>query len=457
VGVGVSSSRIWKRGVALAAFWMIAAGILVIYARRPVNDYKVYIASGEAVLQRKDIYQAPLPLLNTGPPFFSLFCVGPALLDRVSPTFGRAVWIGVNLAVLLLLLDLCSRLVHGRTLRLASAPLLVPLILTLPYLFPNFLYLQVNLIVFALTLAGLKLQEEGKELRGGLLVGAGAALKVMPILFVPYLFYRRRWIAGSAALAAAALLTLSPGLVLGWDLLGSDLRYWWTLISNNPVWDAGFRNQSVLAMWDRVLGHRLVPIVSPGVIYLEMSHSPAVRTAWQATVGITGFLMLLAFRGRPQRGSVGSVLEWSAIFVISAIFGPVGWRHYLVVLLLPNVLLYAIARSALDRRAQRVATAILWGCFLVSVSSAHQLGHSLSARLGMASNLTLAALAMIAGLLWLRRWTPDVPSPAPLAPLPETGETAERSLWGELKRLVVGDRAESGKPKAPIQPHYESS
>src|SRR5262249_28872702 len=160
--------------------------------------------------------------------------------------------------------------------------------------------------------------------------------KVMPILFVPYLFYRRRWVAASCALAATALFTLSPCLVMGWDRYWTDLQHWWGMVQNNPCWDAGQRNQSVLAMWDRFLGHGCIPLLSPGTIYLEMSRAPGVRIAWIATVAVTGLLMLLAFRGRPQRGSIGSVLEWSVIFVVSAIIGPVGWKHYLVVLLLPN-------------------------------------------------------------------------------------------------------------------------
>ncbi|HLY11542.1 MAG TPA: glycosyltransferase family 87 protein [Planctomycetota bacterium] len=410
----------WKRGLTLGAMALVAGATVLVYARRPGSDFHVYVASGEAVLQGKDIYRAPLPAVNTGPPFFSLFCVVPALLDRVSPVFSRGAWTLLNGVALVLILHLSSRLIHGRRLPIASAPVLLPLLLTLPYLLYHFQYHQVNLIVFALTLGGMTLQEEGKESLGGVLVGAGAALKVMPILFVPYLVYRRRWVAALSALAAAVVLTLSPSLLMGWDRFSDSFRYWLTILPHNPLWDAGDRNQSVLAMWDRYLGHGCIPLVSPGVVTLEMSGAPIVRMAWMATVVITGLFMLLAFRGPLRRGSMGAVAEWSALFVVSAIFGPVAWKHYLVVLILPNMLLYQLWRSHPDGGTRRIAGAFLWGCFLLCLSSTRNLlPGAWCMRVGMASNLTLAALTMGAGLLWLRRRlssgerSEETPSPQP--------------------------------------------
>jgi hypothetical protein len=234
-------------------------------------------------------------------------------------------------------------------------------------------------------------------------VGFASALKVMPILFVPYLLYRRRWVAGFVSLAATAAFTLSPALLTGWDRYGADIRHWWTLLPQNPCWDAGQRNQSVLAMWDRILGHGLLPIVSPGTTYLPMSGAPAVRFAWCATILVTGLFMVLAFRKRPERGGLSAVAEWSAIFVTAAIFGPVGWKHYLIVLLLPNLLLYRLWRDDGDRGIRRLAAAVLWGSFVIAASSTHTVfGNAWCLRLGMASNLTVAALLMLGGLLWLR-------------------------------------------------------
>lgn len=385
---------------------LIAGVLFLTYASRPGSDFKIYAASGEALLQGRDIYAPPLEVTNTGPPFFSLFCVGPALLERVSPKFARGAWTLVNLLALLLCLNRCAHLVYRQGLPLSSRRVLIPLLLTLPYVFYHLLYHQVNLIVFALTLGGLSLQEDRKDSPGGILLGAACALKVMPVLFIPYLVYRRRWSAAAWAFAAAAVFTLSPAIVLGWDRFWPDFRHWWSLLPHNPVWDAGQRNQSVLAMWDRILGHGLIPFVSPGANLLEMSGARSVRVAWMATVGLTGLAMLWSFRKQPPRGSVGVLLEWSTLLIVSSIFGPVSWKHYLVVLLLPNMLLHALGNARTDQAVRRVSLALLWGCFLVSISTSRLFwGSNWCLRLGMASTTTLAMLTMLGGLLWLRSRT----------------------------------------------------
>ena len=144
--------------------------------------------------------------------------------------------------------------------------------------------------------------------------------------------------------------------------------------------------------------------------HLEMSGAPGVRVAWVATVAVLALLFLFAWRKAPERGSLDVVVEWSAIFVASIILGPVSWRHYFVVLLLPNLLLYRLWREHGDADLRRAAGMLLGVCFLLCVVSARfPFGEAWCIQLGMASHLTLAALAMIAGLLWLRH------QPVPLA------------------------------------------
>jgi hypothetical protein len=87
-------------------------------------------------------------------------------------------------------------------------------------------------------------------------------------------------------------------------------------------------------------------------------------------------------------------LEWSVVFIASAIFGPVGWAHYLVVMLLPNALLFAAWRyGPLAPRAHRVVGGVLLASLLFTIPLPH-------GRLDTMPLITWAALLMIAGLLW---------------------------------------------------------
>lgn len=406
------SGQKWKNRIRLAAIFLLAAVIFVAYAKRR-GDLKGYVAAGAAVLSGADIYADVDPGLNTWPPFFSLVCVPLALTDRISPRLTAGLWMIVDYVLLWFVLSLVTRLVYGRKLTfqaqdsgmpLASAPVLVPLLLTFPYLLYHMLYHQVNLLIFLLALGGLVLQANERPLSGGIALGAAVAMKVMPIAFIPYLAYRRRWRSAAYAAAAAAAFSLSPILVFGWR------RFWhyadsWLQICAHNNWGAGNANQSLYAMWDRILGHGLVPFVMRGPYELPMSHEPRVTLAWMLTLAVTTLVVLFMFRGVPTAVSTCALAEWSVVFLIAAVFGPVAWKHYLIVLLLPNALLFAAWRSRdLDSRTRRIAGAILLICFLLSVSASRDLvGKSLADRLQSGSVVTDAALIMFAGLLWFRR------------------------------------------------------
>src|SRR5271169_2013041 len=128
------SPPLWKRRLVLSLLLVLAIALFFSYARRP-GDFIGYSVTGNAVLSGVDIYKDTPPDLNNWPPFFSLLCVPLALMDHLSPHLARGIWIVLNYAVLLAILDMVSRLVYGRrltlsganaTVSLASSAILVP-------------------------------------------------------------------------------------------------------------------------------------------------------------------------------------------------------------------------------------------------------------------------------------------------------------------------------------------
>ncbi len=93
---------------------------------------------------------------------------------------------------------------------------------------------------------------------------------------------------------------------------------------------------------------------------------------------------------------------------MAALFGPVSWKAYLVVLLLPNTLLFAVWRSpGIDAALRRSAGAVLLASFLIGGLTAHGVvGRAIAERLEMTSVVTVGALVLLAGLLWLARRLP---------------------------------------------------
>ena len=398
--------RHW-RTVALVVAALVGAASWI----RRAGDFAGYVTVGRLVLDGGHIYADAPPGLNTWPPFFSLFCVPLALLAAPTPYLARGCWMLLNFALLLLVLRILARLVYGRDMSLRAASgdlhptapeLLVPLVLSSRYVLGNFEHQQVNILTFALALGGLYLHANRRELLGGVCLGSAAALKVMAVLFIPYLMYRRQWRTALSAAATASALSLSPLLVFGptrfWDYVGA----WRAAVEAG--WGVGKMNQSVYAMLDRWIGHGMVPFAVTGANGISASGDPRVVVGVALLAAIVALAGLAIFRDGHRRGSWPDLAEWSVVFICSAIFGPVSWKAYLAVVLLPNTLLFAAWRSSeLAATTRRGAGLVLLTAFVLGgLTTPGLVGKVAAGKLEMTSVVTLAALVLCAGSLWFR-------------------------------------------------------
>jgi hypothetical protein len=404
--------------------WLLLAaviGLTIAYQHRS-GDLAGYVQVGDLVLSGRHPYRDAAPGISTWPPFFWIIAVPLALASRLSAGATRVGWLAVNWLALYAVLALSVRLVHNRRLAfsgdgsdgrvpLASAIVLVPLLLTLRYVLSNFEHLQINVLWLAIVLGGLALVARGRQTWGAVAIGAAAALKVMPALFIPYFLWRRQLRAALLTAAWAALFTLSPVAVFGWSRYVDYLRAWRQAVEAG--WGVGRMNQSVYAMLDRLIGHRLVPFAAAGVNDLPASGVSAVWLAFLATLAAVAVLAAWTMRGPLSAGTVDRrpLAEWSAVLLVAALFGTVCWKAYLVVALLPNMLLVAAWRDAGESPAvRRRLGALVLAAFALGIVAADVLvGRAVAARAEMASVEAWAGLLLLGTLFWYR-WRLDQPS-----------------------------------------------
>jgi hypothetical protein len=213
-------------------------------------------------------------------------------------------------------------------------------------------------------------------------------------------------------------------------------------------------------MWDRLLGHGLWPLAAPGVDDLPGSGTPFPLVAVLVSAGLVAAGVLLAWRGQPRPDGWAALAEWSAIFLIGAVFGPVAWKSYLIVALLPNTLLFAACLSPrLDARTRAGAAVALAVAFLLGALPMPGLvGEALAERLEMSSAVTLAALVLLAGVLWLRARLSVASAPAvsrPACPAGSRGRGLSSSLGPDHAPVVFhSERRPTGQrpPRAEGRP-----
>jgi alpha-1,2-mannosyltransferase len=195
-------------------------------------------------------------------------------------------------------------------------------------------------------------QPDARRLKGTG-VGVAAGIKLVPLIFIPYLL-----LAGRIRQAVTAAVAFAVTAVTGWVFLpGTFSGYWLSGYFVHPHgigMITGIRNQSVNAI----------------LIQLAGSVSGA-RPAWiavSAVVGVAGILAaaVLHRSGQPVAG-------WATCALTGLLISPVSWDHHWVWLLpLAAVLTgWAVRSRGAAARAWWAATAILGLLFAAYPNAVH--------------------------------------------------------------------------------------
>ncbi|MEK7476335.1 MAG: glycosyltransferase family 87 protein [Candidatus Coatesbacteria bacterium] len=400
-------NRRWTQWIILSVGLVLVLTAARSWVRRE-GDFQLYVGLGETVLRGGHIYRDLGEGGNTWPPFYALWCAPVALAARLGPRVVRTGWVALNLVFLFLIMRMLARSVYGKALglmprrgafSLASPEMLLPLLLTAVFLNDDLNYLQVNLVILACVTAGICRLAEGREVAGGAWLGFAAALKVLPGLFIPYLFWRGRWRAGIAASVVAGVCSLSPALVFGWRRFLDFVADWpraahWGWGMNGP-------NQSLLAMSERFAGQgRWLGAAALPRGYLGASGDPAVLVVWGLVVAAAVVAMAVVIRPRGAWNRETALIECSAVLTASILLGPLSWYHYFVALVVPLTVL----GDALCRRAPWVL--VILAC-LVFPSSSGLVRYPLSTVWLNLSAVTFAGLLVLAACLWSRGSSPS--------------------------------------------------
>jgi alpha-1,2-mannosyltransferase len=301
----IASVRGWLWPAVSGAFAFL--GVTVLAAVHQQVDLSTYLLGG-AHAAGNDLFTVTLPKDGLGftyPPFsallFSPFAHTPVRAAEV-------VFSWANLATVCALVAACLRAVcdqlDRRTIMWWALVLLVPVVMFDP-LRQTFLLGQVNIFLALIVVADMTLD---LPIPRGILVGLAAAIKVTPLILIPYLFLTRQGRAGMRAVASfavAALLALAVNASTSWA--------YWTHYIHDPQ-RAGMLswigNQGVLGALERMVGHT---VTTPTTFVIVLS------------VGAVG---LVVAAGAYRRSS--PVLGFLVVEATESLANPVSWSHHFI-------------------------------------------------------------------------------------------------------------------------------
>lgn len=254
----------------------------------------------------------PMHLLTwMGMPFYAVLM---ALVTRTGPEFATArVFMAINLSLWLVLLAMVwPRLRANASPRwwwttLIAAGLFAPVVSTI-------FWLQINLLVFCLALAGSFLIGRHDRL-AGVLIGISLAIKPIVILLPLALLLRRRSRkAGAWSLATAAAATVAGFVFFAWRAQDASVINPWAYLADFMS-KSRFSNAACI-----------VENYSPVATLCRFGLPPATATSAIIGVMVVGLGWLL-LRDLPET-QLGEWEVFAAACFLSILIGPIDWAHY---------------------------------------------------------------------------------------------------------------------------------
>lgn len=232
----------------------------------------------------------------------------------------------------------------------------------------------------------------GRSIVCGMWLGLATSYKVMPLLFLPLLVWKRQWRAAAYMVSFIVIWNLIPALYLGWNKTIQVHKQWLAQVrqsmsnddpSENGIEPPNPRNINLTAALARFVqtypkGHPLHLEHPAFVQFGNLEPRTAGLVVKALLLSLAGILAWKMRRGwGPDQGQADIATDWAAVCVLSALLSPLCWKQHLVVLL-PAVFLTwrAILSDPRGSRRQIVGLAIIG--FVAIGLKRGVLGHDLS-------------------------------------------------------------------------------
>ena len=303
-------------------------------------------------------------------------------LMSLPPVAGALCWFVVKAALTGISVWLCFEIIRPPACPLASWIQVAILICSLRPILSDLHHGNNNLVILFLIVATLQAWRKGYDVLAGLILALAICYKVTPLLFVPYLAYKRSWRAvGATVLGMGVFLLIVPSLVLGPQFNGECLGMWWhrmlsPYLTKGLVGDQEM-NQSMVGVLTRL---STAPRGMEGPYARKLmglnlvDWSPQVVGGLVKTLSLVLVGLLAVFsRTKTDRRTDPRLLGEFSLVVLTMLFvSERSWKHHYVTLLLPyTYLMYelGIAREVTRRARLAISVAISTSVLLMATTS----------------------------------------------------------------------------------------
>lgn len=200
------------------------------------GDFKVFLEAGKLISQGENPYNKWLFVskdyycLYFYSPLWALILVPFSYLPSFIP---NAIWLFLNVWFLYRIWKLLRH--HFENLSFTNKQinwiLILSLIMSLRFILYNFEMIQMTIFLLWGILESLNLISKKKLIWGTLLLAFVINVKIMPLVILPYLLYRKEFRSFIYCIVFSLVFLLLPTVFVGWSTNNLLLSEWWTVIN----------------------------------------------------------------------------------------------------------------------------------------------------------------------------------------------------------------------------------
>lgn len=395
--------KIWKRAGLISAL-LIVIIFCAIRASKD-TDFDVYLLASQALLSFENIYNSALTdnVQYFYSPFFALalvplsiipFYIGKLLWLLLSTFF----WYRINQIVI-------YELKKRNVLTVSYWPIVISNLILAGFIIDNYHMIQVTFLFLWGTLESIRLIFSKKQVRGSLLLGILINIKLLPLPFIPYLIYRKKFKAAFISICTFIALLILPSLFLGWNYSSFLHQQWWDTI--NPS-----SGEHVLET-DKLVFNIQALVTN---LFTDNSGTPFVSTSIIGNVILISILTLaavtLVFLRTPlfadPKNRLHQMWEISFLLLVTIIIFP-HQNKYATIYIFPAIL-YIVSYLSHQIRSgeirsnfpsQVILATVILSFFLISLTGKDIIGNELYLVFSEIKSITIGELLLIPVLAYL--------------------------------------------------------
>lgn len=198
------------------------------------HDFEVFVNAGDKIIRGLNIYKPPFAQ-NLNYYYSPLFALLLAPFSGLPIMISQLAWIFFSYFLLYRIWVLCNEYFDTSIItdKQQQIWLLITFILSLRFILIDIGFVQMTTFLLWATLQSLSFFKKGRYIKGATLLAFAINIKLLPLAFVLYLFYRRQSKAALLTCLFYVVYLYIPALYLGWSKNNLLLHDWFTLL--NPT------------------------------------------------------------------------------------------------------------------------------------------------------------------------------------------------------------------------------